>query len=79
MEINAKWARSQSEKILGERVQNELNKCEQAIKNACTRNEFSCWVGLYAHEKTINELSNRGFKVKQHDDQRDGSSLQISW
>lgn len=79
MDINAEWARNQANKVLGDRVQAELAKCESAIKNAANRNEMSCYVGFYAHEKTIQELTNRGFKVKQYDDQRDGSSLHISW
>ena len=79
MEINAEWARNQANKVLGERVYTELNKCEQAIKNAANENEMSCGIGIYAHKKTIEELTKRGFKVEQYDDQRDGSYLSISW
>lgn len=79
MNINAEWARNQVKKVLSDRVKAELFKCEYAIKHAVNRNEMSCCVGIYAHSKTIQELTNRGFETKQYDDQRDGSSLYISW
>ena len=79
MDINAEWARNQANKVLGDRVQAELSNCESTIKNAANRNEMSCYVGIYAHSKTIQELRSRGFEVKQYDDQREGSSLYISW
>jgi hypothetical protein len=77
--INADWARKESNNILSVRVLKEISDCNDAIKFAVTKNEMSCYVNLYAHSRTIEDLRLRGFVVKQHDDQRDGSSLQINW
>lgn len=77
--ITAEWARQQSKEVLGERVKSELTKCENAIIGAVKVNSNSCNVYIYAHSMTRQELKKRGFKVEQHDDQRDGSILIISW
>ncbi len=79
--ITAQWAREQANEILGKKVSEELDKCETAIVLAVGRNEMTCSVSIYAHEKTLSELRNRGFKVKQHDgyDQRDPAYIQINW
>ena len=77
--ITAEWARKQSKEVLGERVKSELTRCENAILSAVKSNTNSCNVYIYAHSVTINELKNRGFKTTQHDDQRDGSTLVITW
>lgn len=77
--ITAEWARNEANRVIGERVAKELNTCENAIKQAVSKNEMGCYVGIYAHQKTIQELTSRGFDVKQHDDQRDGSSVYIKW
>ena len=79
MEINANWARNESNNILGVRITKEISECDDAIKFAVRKNEMSCYVNLYAHARTVEDLRKRGFVVKQHDDQRDGSSLQINW
>ena len=78
-EITADWARNKATAILGERVTKELETCEQAIKQAVNKNEMSCYVSLYTHQNTIKELASRGFETKQHNEQRDGSSLHIKW
>jgi hypothetical protein len=78
-QITADWARQQATAILGERVSKEIETCEQAIKQAVTKNEMSCYVSIYAHQNTIKELTSRGFEVKQHSDQREGNSLHIKW
>ena len=79
--ITAQWAREQANEILGKKVSEELDKCETAIRNAVKRNEMTCSVSIYAHEKTLSELTKRGFKVKQHEgyDQRDPAYIQINW
>ena len=78
-DVDAKWARETATAILGEKVQEQLNKCLNTIRSAVTRNEMSTSISMYADNLTIQELTKRGFKVKQEDDQRDGSYLQISW
>lgn len=77
--ITAQWARETAQKQLGEQVNEQVNKCLKAIEDAVKRNEMSTDVGVYAKPLTITELQHRGFTVKQHDDQRDGSYLSISW
>ena len=77
--ITAKWARKQSEEVLGERVKGELSKCENAILAAVKSNATHCNVYIHAHNATLIELKRRGFKVEQHNEQRDGAILIISW
>ena len=79
--ITAEWARKRSNELLGDKVTQELLKCEIAIKNAVKRNEMSCNVSMYAHTKTIQELNKRGFKVTQNNgiDQRETDYLTITW
>lgn len=78
-EITAEWARKTSESILGEKVKNQINICLNAIEDAVKKNKMNCSVGIYADGLVIKDLNRRGFSVKQHDDQRDGSYLVISW
>jgi hypothetical protein len=78
-QITAEWARKTATSILGEKVEKQLNMCLSYINSAVERNEMSCYVGIYADPLTITELQKRGFKCQTHDDQRDGSSLQINW
>jgi hypothetical protein len=78
-EITAEWARKTATSILGDKVKQQVEVCLKYIKLAVERNEMSIYVNIYADQLTITELTKRGFKCKQHDDQRDGSSLQINW
>lgn len=77
--ITAEWGKKTATAILGEKVEKQLETCLVSIETAVKRNELSTYVGISAHQLTIIELEKRGFKVKAHDDQRDGSSLSISW
>lgn len=78
-EITAAWARKTSENILGEKIHKQIEVCFNAIERAVKENKMSCSVGIYADSLVVKELNKRGFEVKQHDDQRDGSYLTISW
>jgi hypothetical protein len=77
--ITAEWARKQATTILGERINEQLKICLEAIKQAVAKNQMSTSVGIYAHDLTLEELRKRGFTVKKIDDQRDGSYTIISW
>lgn len=77
--VTAEWARKTAEAVLGEKVQEEVNKCLTAIESAVKANKLSTSIIMYAESLTQMELTRRGFKVKQQDDQRDGSYLLISW
>jgi hypothetical protein len=78
-EITAEWARKQAISILGERVKKEIDICLNAIKSAVEKNQMSVSVSIYVHELTEADLTQRGFKVKRYNDQRDGSYVSISW
>jgi hypothetical protein len=78
-DVTAKWARETATAILGEKVQEQINRCLNSVRGAVSRNEMSISINVYADNLTIQELSKRGFKVKQEDDQRDGPYLIISW
>lgn len=78
-EVTAKWAREKAISVLGVKVSEQISKCENGIKSAVGCNKMSCSIGLYAEKLTLNELEKRGFKCEQHDDQRDGSYLTITW
>jgi len=77
--ISAKWARETATKIHGEKVSKEIKECDDAIKDAVKKNNFSTNIYRSFEALTIQDLKNRGFEVKQYDSQRDGSSLTISW
>jgi hypothetical protein len=78
--ITAEWARETADSVLSKKVEAELEECETKIKQAVSENKMATTIyGFYGQPKTVTELESRGFKVKQHDDQRDGSSLTISW
>jgi len=78
-EITAAWARQTSESILGEKIHKQIEICLNAIERAVKENKMACSVGIYADALVIKEMNKRGFTVKQYDDQRDGSYLNISW
>lgn len=78
-EITAEWARKTSESILGEKIHKQIEICLNAIERAVKENKMMCGVAIYADSLVIKELNNRGFSVKQYDNQRDGSYLEISW
>lgn len=78
-EITAEWARKTSESILGEKIHKQIEICLNAIERAVKENKMMCSVGIYVDSLVIKELNNRGFSVKQYDDQRDGGYLNISW
>jgi len=79
-EITAKWAKETADNVLSKQVEVEVEKCEESIKQAVSENKMTTTVySFYCHEKTLQELVSRGFKVTQRDDQREGSSLTISW
>lgn len=77
--ITAEWAKNTAINAISEQVAKEIATCENEIKRAVDRNQMNCIVGIYGQPKTISELVKRGFKVEQHDDQRDGSYISISW
>lgn len=64
--ITADWARQTSEEIFGKKVEEQINKCENAIKNAVASNKFSCTVGLLLEERAKKELERRGFRLIKH-------------
>ena len=78
-DITGEWARKTAEAVLGEKVQVEITKCINAIEVAEKENKMSIGLGMYVDKLTLTELTKRGFKVKQQDDQRDGAYLMISW
>lgn len=79
-EVTAQWARETADKVLNNRVEAELKECEVKIRQAVSENKMTTTLFLFtAQSRTIKELQSRGFNVKQHDDQRDGSSFIISW
>jgi hypothetical protein len=78
-EITAEWAKKTAESVLGEKVNKQLEVCLDAIERAVKGNQMGCSVGIYADALVVKELNKRGFSVKQHDDQREGSYLNISW
>jgi len=78
--ITAQWARETADTILSQKISAELKECERKIREAVSENKMTTTIySFYGQLKTVQELESRGFKVKQHDDQRDGSSLTISW
>lgn len=79
-EVTAQWARETAEKVLIKKVEAELEECEKKIKHAVSENEMTTTIfSFYGQKQTIKELESRGFKVKQENDQFNGSSLTISW
>jgi len=78
--VTAQWARETADKVLSKKVDGELEICEKKIREAVSQNKMTVTIYSFTSESmTVKELESRGFKVKQHDDQRDGSSLTISW
>ena len=78
--ITAEWARKQATTILGEKINQEINICLNAIEQAVAKYQMSTSVGIYVHDLTLEDLCKRGFTVKKYDgDQRDGSYTSISW
>ncbi len=78
--ITADWARKQATTILGEKVNEEINICLNAIEQAVAKNQMSTSVGICVHDLTIEDLRKRGFIVKEYDGgQRDDSYTSISW
>jgi uridine phosphorylase len=78
--ITAQWARETADSVLSKKVEAELEECEKKIEFAVSENKMTTTIySFYGQPKTVQELESRGFKVKQHDDQREGSSLTISW
>lgn len=78
-EVTADWARKTVQSILGEKLEKELNKCLEIIKNAVKENRFSVSSSIYIDELTKKELEKRGFSVTKYSDQRDGSYTTITW
>ena len=78
-EINADWARKTAESVLGEKINTQIKVCLDAIERAVKANQMACSVGVYVDALVVKELNKRGFTVKQSNDQREGSYLNISW
>ncbi len=78
-EITADWARKQVATILGIKVNQEVTKCLQEIEISVKNIQRDVSVNIFADDLTIKELEQRGFKVKQIDDQKNGSYLTIYW
>jgi len=78
----AKWAKAESEKVLGEKVKKEIEKCETAIKIAVRENKFETTLYFYPQDLTVYVLTeNRGFKVdcKYGGQMDNGDTMKISW
>lgn len=78
-EITAKWARETAETALNLEAAAQLQRCLNAIKKAAKNNSMSCSVDMVAQKTVITELTHRGFKCHQNNDQRDGAYFTIVW
>jgi hypothetical protein len=78
--ITATWARKAAEEIYGKKVEAQINKCENSIKEAVSSNKFSCSVYLSLESATQKELRGRGFKVEAMSGRpMDDTFYEISW
>jgi hypothetical protein len=78
-EITAEWARKTAETKLSAAAEKQLNFCLDEIKKAVNENKMNVGVYIYVMPACLNELIKRGFEVKSHEDQRDGTWTTISW
>lgn len=58
--VTAEWARNESNTVLSKKVLQQIEVCENSIKTAVARNDFSCSVGVYLHDLVVKELQSRG-------------------
>lgn len=78
--ITATWARKTAEEIYGKKVENQIIKCENAIKNAVASNKFSCSVYMSLESAAQKELRSRGFKIQiMNGRPMDDTFYEISW
>lgn len=78
--ITATWARKTAEEIYGKKVEDQISKCENAIKSAVNSNKFSCQVYMSLESATQKELGSRGFKIEMVNGRpMDDSFYEISW
>lgn len=77
--VTAQWAREICDKISNTKAKQEFEKCLNSIQSAVLSRKKSVTVDMTAESLTIKTLSDRGFKVKQMDDPRDGNFLEIKW
>jgi hypothetical protein len=79
--VTAVWARKKSEAVLSDKVSTQLSRCLESVENAINNDDEYTNVTGYPHEKVLNILRQRGFKVEKHDayDQRDSDYITISW
>lgn len=80
-EITAEWARTNSKRILSDKVQEQLIKALKAVKFAIKNDNDSAPLHGAVHEKTMDILRSRGFKLEKiiGHDQRDPDYIQITW
>ena len=78
-DVTAKWARNIAEMQLVISAKAQVETCLNAIKEAANKKRFTVTVGLNLEDMAKTELLRRGFKVEEHDDQRDGSWVVINW
>ena len=80
-EITAEWARKESTEILSVKVQEQLIKALDSIKNAIKNDNETATTHGNLHDKTKQILRSRGFKLDHHKgfDQRDPDYTTISW
>ena len=78
--VTAKWARETANDILGKKVLNEIEKCENTIRAAVKKNEMSCNIFIILDNLTKKEFTARGFEIEYHKrhEQQDSSYYEIS-
>jgi len=76
--INAEWARTQSNKMSSVAIK-QLDECLEKIKDAVNRNETNAHLRIKIENVVLKNLQERGFIVKEHDNQYDGASINITW
>ena len=80
-EVTADWARMRSKVVISDKVKTQLKQALESVKKAIGRDDNSASCGIYAHEKTLEILRQRGFKVTVHPSvsQRESSYITITW
>ncbi len=76
--INAEWARTQSNKMSSIAI-SQLEQCLEQIKDAVLRNETNAHLRIKIEHSALKNLQDRGFKVQEKYNQYDGDSINITW
>lgn len=77
--ITAQWARTTSEKLMGEKAEKQLMECLDSIEEAVSFNRTSVIVYVNLEEVVEKELQTRDFKVRRESNFRDGNYVVINW